>query len=344
MADNQFLEGYIKKLMEREMQSGSDKPLTEAQLKQVALDTGMMESEWEQLKSDANNAQERGFEHLDRNNFEDAISEFQESTSLYPNSAQACYGMAKALFKKTVEKEDKTYSLEAINYVKRALLLDPDHSEALDLQGQIRQHDQVLGDKIVTKGRVAKWKKILIPALPIVLLIGWFWSLNNTIVDLEEDVNSSWAQVENVCNRRAELIPQLAKVVKAAAAHEKDVIESALRARAKATSINIDPSNMTASDMKKFAEAQGQLGASLGRLMAVSERYPDVKAMANYRDLQTQIEGSDNRITVERMRFNQTVEVFNKKVKKFPVSLLSYHPKPYFEVPDQNLQVPELDL
>lgn len=344
MADNEFLEGYIKKLMDREMESGTGKPLTDDQLKQVALDTGMMDSEWEQLKSDAQAAENRGFEHLDRNNFEDAISEFQESTSLYPNSAQAFYGMAKALFKKAVEKEDNAYSQQAIKYVRRALTLNPDHTDSLDLQGQIRKHDHILGDKIVTKGRIGKWKKILIPAIPIVLLIAWFWSLNNTIVDLEENVNSSWAQVENVCNRRAELIPQLAKVVKAAAAHEKDVIESALKARAKATAIHIDPTHMTAADMKKFAEAQGQLGASLGRLMAVSERYPDVKAMANYRDLQTQIEGSDNRITVERMRFNKTVEVFNKKVKKFPVSLLSYDAKPYFEVPDQNLQVPDLDL
>ena len=344
MSDDRFLQDYIKKLMDREMDLGDAEPLTEQQLKDVAYDMGMSDSEWQKIKADAKNAEDRGFEHLDRGNFEDALIEFKDATSSYPNSPDAFYGMAKALFKKSVEKEDKSFSVDAIRYIKRALKLNPDHTESLDLQSHIRRHENLLGDKIVTKGRVNKWKKILIPVIPIAILFFWLFGTYNSVVSLEEDVEASWAQVENVCNRRADLIPQLVKVVKAAAKHEKDVITEAIEARSKATAIHIDPSNMTEAQMKAFAESQSQLGGSLGKLLAVAERYPEIKAMANYQDLQNEITGSENRISTERRRFNETVKVFNKKVKRFPVNLLPFSARPYFEVPNAKLEVPELDL
>ena len=130
----------------------------------------------------------------------------------------------------------------------------------------------------------------------------------NKMVSMEEQVTSQWAQVENVYQRRADLIPNLVNTVKGYAEHERETLEGVIEARSKATSVNIDPTKLTPEAIQQFNQAQDGLSSALSRLMVVVERYPDLKANQNFLDLQAQLEGTENRITVERKKFNETTQ------------------------------------
>ena len=342
MPDDQFLQDYIKQLMEREYSLDEPDPLTDDQLKEIALNTGMTDSDWDDLLVDAKNAESRGYSHLDRGNFEDAITMFNESIQLYPNSPEACYGMASALFKKAVEKEDNVFLEEALKYVERSLRLYPTYKDSLDLQGYIRKYQGNLDTKIVTKGRVNQWKKYLIPGIPALIILFWIIGTYNSVSSLDEDVESSWSQVENVCQARYDKITQLVKVVKSATKQENKILKEVIEARNQAT--QIDLSNLSSENLSEFAISQEKITESLGRLIAISEQYPKLKSMENYLSLQDEIAGSENRITVERRRFNKAVSAYNKKVKRFPTVLLPFQEKPYYEVPKGKLEQPNLDL
>ena len=168
----------------------------------------------------------------------------------------------------------------------------------------------------------------------------------NKMVDMDEQVTSSWAQVENVYQRRADLIPNLVNTVKGYAAHEQQTLEGVIEARSKATAVNIDPSNMTPETMKQFNQAQDGLSSALSKLMVVVERYPDVKANQNFRDLQAQLEGTENRIAVERRKFNETTKNYNAYIRKFPrliyAGWFGFEKKPYFEAQQGVDKVPEV--
>jgi LemA protein len=161
----------------------------------------------------------------------------------------------------------------------------------------------------------------------------------NGLVDLEQGVRAQWGQVENVYQRRADLVPNLVETVKGAAAFEKDTFTAVAQARAQVGQISAQGADKLLSDpaaFKRFQEAQGQLSSALSRLLAVSERYPDLKATAAFRDLQAQLEGTENRIAVERMRYNEVAQAFNSRRQRFPTVLIAslfgerFKEKPYF--------------
>ncbi len=168
----------------------------------------------------------------------------------------------------------------------------------------------------------------------------------NSIVEKEEKVKSSWAQVENVYQRRSDLIPNLVNTVKGAADFEKSTLQAVVEARAKATSIQIDPSKLTQDDINRFEEAQSGIKSSLSKLLMVVENYPDLKANANFQELQSQLEGTENRITVERKTFNESTEGYNAYIKKFPTNLtakmFSFTEKPYFKATAGSEKAPEV--
>jgi LemA protein len=179
-------------------------------------------------------------------------------------------------------------------------------------------------------------KKILIgSAIAIVLfflfVFGWFISVNNNLVSLDENVKTKWAQVENVYQRRADLIPNLVNTVKGYAKHEADVLEEVTKARSQVGQVHVDGSD----DLKKFDQAQGQLTNALSRLLVVSEKYPELKADKSFLELQSQLEGTENRISIERRNFNESAQEYNTYLRKFPQSLVagmrSFHEKAYFE-------------
>ena len=177
--------------------------------------------------------------------------------------------------------------------------------------------------------------------IAIVLIIPFFWGSYNSLVKREEVVESDWAQVENQYQRRIDLIPNLVETVKGYATHEQETFLEVTIARAKATQLNIDAGNLTAENLQQFNEVQGELSQSLSRLMAVIENYPDLKANENFIMLQGQLEGTENRIGVERKRFNETVRVYNTYRRRFPknlvVGLFGFEKQDYFEsAPDSD--------
>lgn len=157
----------------------------------------------------------------------------------------------------------------------------------------------------------------------------------NSLVKLDEQVQSQWAQVENVYQRRSDLIPNLVNTVKGVANFEKSTLTQVMEARAKATSMQVNPDKLTPENIKKFQGAQGELGQALGRLMMITENYPNLKANESFLELQAQLEGTENRITVERQRFNEVTQQYNAKVRVFPNNIISgmfgFEKKGYFE-------------
>lgn len=170
--------------------------------------------------------------------------------------------------------------------------------------------------------------------LLVVVSIGGCSSYNR-LVSLQQSTESSWAQVQNVYQRRMDLIPNLVKTVEGAANFERSTLNEVIQARASATQVKIDPSNLTPEKLQQFEQAQSQLSSALSRLLVTVERYPDLKANANFRDLQVQLEGTENRITVERQRFNETARQYNTAIRQFPTALVArfgnFASRPYFE-------------
>ena len=186
-------------------------------------------------------------------------------------------------------------------------------------------------------GLIMKKGLMTLIVVAAVLLGGFVWVKNvyNQLVISDEYVQSTWAQVENVYQRRADLIPNLVATVKGYAEHESETLDSVVEARAKATQVTVDPANLTPEAIAQFNEAQGALSTALGRLLLIQENYPDLKANQNFLDLQAQLEGTENRITTERMKFNDAVKSFNTGIRRFPdnivASVFGFEKKGYFE-------------
>lgn len=179
-------------------------------------------------------------------------------------------------------------------------------------------------------------KKGTIILLGVLLaLVVWGVSAYNGLVSKEESVNEKWGAVQTVYQRRADLIPNLVSTVKGYAEHEQATLQEVTAARSRATSINIDPSTATPEQMEAWMAAQQELSSALGRLIAVSENYPDLKANQNFLSLQSQLEGTENRISVERQRYNEAVKEYNVSVRRFPnsifASIFGFDKKPMFE-------------
>ena len=168
----------------------------------------------------------------------------------------------------------------------------------------------------------------------------------NSMVKLDEKVSAQWAQVENVYQRRADLIPNLVNTVKGYANFEKDVLTAVTDARAKATSVNVDASKLSPESIQQFQQAQGQLSSSLSKLLVVVEKYPDLKANQNFLELQAQLEGTENRITLERGRFNEVTQEYNSTIRSFPNNIMAgmfgFSKKGYFEAEKGAEKVPEV--
>lgn len=170
-------------------------------------------------------------------------------------------------------------------------------------------------------------KKWLIPVIIILVLgiIGYSMTagVNNTAVELEEDVKASWANVESAYQRRTDLIPNLVNTVKGAADFEQETLTGVIEARAKATAVNINADNLDSASLQKFQEAQSGLSSALSKLMVSVERYPQLTATQNFSNLQSQLEGTENRINVERNRFNEKVRAYNTYIRKFPNNIFA---------------------
>ena len=183
----------------------------------------------------------------------------------------------------------------------------------------------------------------LLVVLALVVMSGY-----NGLVSTQEAVNTQWAQVQNVYQRRADLIPNLVKTVEGAANFEKSTLTEITEARASIGKVQFNNAPTDPAQLEQFDKAQGALGGALGRLMVVVERYPDLKANANFQALQSQLEGTENRISVERGRFNEVVQTYNTKIKSIPAvfyaALLGFKERPYFQAKAGAEEPPQVDF
>ena len=184
--------------------------------------------------------------------------------------------------------------------------------------------------------------------LGLIVLIGFLTSIStyNKMVQYDENVTNAWSQVENQYQRRADLIPNLVNTVKGYADFEQETLTQVIEARAKATSVNITAENLNEQTMAQFQQAQDGLSSALSKLMVVVEKYPDLKANQNFLELQAQLEGTENRIANERMKFNETTKTYNVYIRKFPArifaSIYGFDQKPYFKAVEGAEKAPEV--
>lgn len=176
----------------------------------------------------------------------------------------------------------------------------------------------------------------------------WGVSMYNGLVTSQEGVEGQWGNVENAYKRRADLIPNLVNTVKGYAEHEQETFIAVVEARAKATQTTIDPTNVSPEQMAAYMEAQNGVSSALSRLLVVVENYPDLKANQNFLALQTQLEGTENRISTERRKYNEDAKIYNAKRRKFPVSMFAnmfgFDDKPYFEAPEGAEDAPDVNF
>lgn len=178
-------------------------------------------------------------------------------------------------------------------------------------------------------------KSTIIILVILAIVVVWGITGYNGLVKSDEAVSTAWSNVENQYQRRADLIPNLVNTVKGYASHEKETLDAVVAARARATQVTVDAENMTPEMLQQYQKSQGEVGAALGRLLAVAESYPELKANTNFLELQAQLEGTENRISVERRNFNEVAKQYNTSIRTFPRNILAgmfgFEKRPYFE-------------
>ena len=190
-------------------------------------------------------------------------------------------------------------------------------------------------------------KKSTIILIAVVAIIAiWGITSYNGLVKMDEGVNTAWSNVENQYQRRADLLPNLVNTVKGYAAHEKETLEAVMSARSKATQMTIDADNLTPEKLQEYQKAQGEIGSALGHLLAITENYPNLKANENFKELQAQLEGTENRISVERRNFNEVAREYNTSIRTFPKTIIAgmcvFDKRPYFEAEEGANKAPEV--
>lgn len=192
-------------------------------------------------------------------------------------------------------------------------------------------------------------KKSTIIILAVVAIVA-IWGITgyNGMVKADEAVSTAWSNVENQYQRRADLIPNLVNTVKGYAAHEKETLDAVISARTRATQVTVDADNLTPEKLQEFQKAQDEVGSALGRLLAITEAYPELKANQNFLELQAQLEGTENRISVERRNFNDAAKSYNTSIRTFPRNLLAgmfgFEKRPYFEAQEGAEKAPEVQF
>ena len=188
---------------------------------------------------------------------------------------------------------------------------------------------------------------IIILAVVAIIVI-WAISGYNGLVSMDENVSGQWSNVETQYQRRADLIPNLVNTVKGYAAHEKETLEGVIAARSQATQIKVDPTDLTPEKLAEYQKAQGQLATALGKLLAITENYPDLKANQNFLELQAQLEGTENRINVARKNFNDAAKAYNTAIRRFPKNILAglfgFDKRAYFEAAEGAEQAPTVEF
>lgn len=328
-ASDDALDRYVKKITELQF-NRQETIYTEQELRQIALDAGLSESDWEEAQKRAKQQKQRGKNHLVHANWQDAVEELEAACALKPNDVEAHTMAAEAYINRGGTSQNEEDFRQAEYHLDQALLLDSTYEKAFKLKKELNTRRQIYTShtkKSTGNRKLIRW--MVLGGIALVIIF-WYFTSYNSMVGAEEETIEAWAQVENVYQRRADLIPNLVATVEAAADFERTVLTEVTQARTQALSSGVDPTNLNPAALREFEQNQAALGNALSRLIAVSEDYPQISATENFRDLQAQLEGTENRISVERRRFNQVVQNYNAKARKFPYNLLGFDTKAYF--------------
>ncbi|MEK6478689.1 LemA family protein [Catalinimonas sp. 4WD22] len=323
------LDRYMKKLTELQY-SRQETLYSDEELKQIALDSGLSEAEWQEAQKRAENQKQRGKNHIVHANWQDAVEELEAACALKPNDVEAHTMAAEAYINRGGTQQNSDDFRQAEYHLDQALLINSKYEKAFKLKKELNTRREIYTTqthKSTSNRKFIRW--MVLGGIALVVII-WYFTSYNSMVSAEEETIEAWAQVENVYQRRADLIPNLVATVEAAADFERDVLTEVTNARTQAISSSVDPTDLTPVALRQFEQNQAAVGSSLSRLMAVAEDYPQITATENFRDLQSQLEGTENRISVERRRFNQSVQAYNAKARKFPYNLLGFDTKAYF--------------
>ena len=321
MDQDALLEAYIKRLLDVQHGMAGNAPLSDAELKRIAMESGLPESQWEAWLERAEVHYQRGRTYNEDHNWEDARSELKQAVALYPNHAEANYELALACLRIAARDEDAAAEREFEVYVAQCLALEPLHAGAMALKTEENRLDAQ--EAAAAKSGKRKW--MIVAGAAIACLLAIHVSISSGESSAREGVNSAWAQVENVYERRAALIPSLTATVEAAAGFERSTL-LALQEQAQVPKAE----NSSPSDLESYAQSQQKLGETLSKTVAQAAQLPNLQSMEAFMDLQVQIEGAENRISIERRNYNKAVELYNRKISGFPYSFYGFEPMPYY--------------
>ncbi len=324
------LDTFVKKMYDLQY---SDKEIVVStqELKKIALDTGLSEQEWNESQIMLQNHIKNGKQHLSANNWDYAISEFEQAVNLNPFSAENNFNLAVAHHDKWKGEDDILALGNSQKYAEKSINIKAGYSPAIHLLAKIKKFSRQTKTENTKKKKTTLILAIAGIALFLIISLSSYISISNKVVKMNEEVTAKWAQVENVYQRRTDLIPQLVKTVESAAKYEKETLQLIIDARDEANNLNIDISDLDEEEIAKFQAKQDKVSAALNQFLIISEDYPELQAVQAYRDLQVQIEGTENRISVERRRFNEEVKEYNSYVKRFPQNMFGFEEKGYFK-------------
>lgn len=322
---DETLQRYINKMLQMQNEQ-REKPLTAEELKEIALDIGMSEEEWLASQQAAQDYLSSGQTLLSYGSWEEAAKQFEQARNIMPYSQEANYGLAKALteyWKDSNSVEDLEKARVAI---RASLSLSPTHAPTLALLPEIEQEQKA--DK--QKKRQLFLTTASIVAGLLVILAASYFGLSNAVVSQQEDTKSAWAQVENVFDRRASLIPQMLSIAKSQLNAQKTLVEKLENAQ-QSLQGQKNKSSLSEEEIANFKKAQDQLSQAINQLMEKAASRGEGKIGEALYDLKVDISGSENRIRVEIKRYNEQVSKYNRLVETFPYSLLGFAPMAYYK-------------
>ncbi len=319
------LQRYINKMLQMQNEQ-REKPLTEQELKDIAFEIGMSEEDWQASQETYKAHLKSGEGHLMYGNWKNAIQELEQANALNPNSLQATQGLASAYLEQWKEAKNPNDRVLAEKFAHAALQIKPGDTNSMRVLSDLTriEKDQKQNNKTL------KFVGIAVAGL-ILLVLVILYVLDYSIASSKSElVAKQWAQVENVYQRRANLLPQLVRTAQAASNFEKETLQKLNEASKNLSNANTQ--NLSEGELAKFQQRQADVSAALNEFLATSVSNPQLRASEVFRELQVQIEGTENRIAVERKRYNEAVSSYNSFIKTFPGNLLGMKEKAYLQM------------
>ncbi len=319
------LQRYINKMLQLQNEQ-REKPLTEQELKEIAFEIGMSEEDWQASQESYKAHLKIGEGHLSYRNWEKAIQELEQANALNPNSLEATQGLANAYLAQWKEDKSPNNKTLAEKFANAALQIKPGDTKSMYVLSELSQVEKE--DK--EQKKTLKYISIAVAGVLLLILIILYTLDYNIASSKLELIAQKWAQVENVYQRRADLIPKLVRTAQAASNFEKETLEKLNKIGQNLG--NLDTENPTESELNNFQQRQANISAALDDFLAASVRNPELGASQAFRELQVQIEGAENRISVERKRYNEAVSSYNTFIKSFPGNLLGMKERTYLKM------------